>query len=232
MHARPNILLISVDSLRADHLGCYGYHRETSPRIDALSRQGALVERLFCPGIPTYPSYTTLYTGQHPLTHGILAHGGQAKLSKQAPFLPEILVEAGYTTCAFDNLIRGRPWFGRGYEYYIDPSVRHTVLTVAVTSEDLNGGAIPWTPITARWTATGSIPSAPSPGTPGCGPQTGSSPTPSTSLPSTTRRSATSTMGSPSWWGPSSTSGSASGYLSYDPPTTERASPSTGSTSS
>src|SRR6266511_1115681 len=144
MHARPNILLISVDSLRADHLGCYGYHRETSPRIDALSRQGALVERLFCPGIPTYPSYTTLYTGQHPLTHGILAHGGQAKLSKQAPFLPEILVEAGYTTCAFDNLIRGRPWFGRGYEYYIDPSVRHTVLTVAVTSEDLNGRAIPW----------------------------------------------------------------------------------------
>ncbi len=144
MSKKPNILLISIDSLRADHLSCYGYHRTTSPFIDRLASEGALAERLFCPGLPTYPSYTTLYTGQHPLTHGILAHGGDAKLARDAPFLPEIFIEAGYTTCALDNLLRGRPWFGRGYEYYIDPSMRHTVLTVAVTCEDLNSRAIPW----------------------------------------------------------------------------------------
>lgn len=144
MRRTPNILLISADSLRADHLGCYGYHRPTSPLIDARAGEGVLAEQLYCPGLPTYPSYTTLYTGQHPLTHGILAHGGDAKLAREAPFLPQIFVEAGYTTCAVDNLVRGRPWFSRGYEYYIDPSVRHTVLTVAVTCEELNARAIPW----------------------------------------------------------------------------------------
>jgi len=144
MNTGPNIVLISVDSLRADHLGCYGYHRPTSPFIDALAGEGVLAERLFCPGLPTYPSYTTLYTGQHPLTHGILAHGGDAQLAREAPFLPRLFIESGYVTCAVDNLARGRIWFGRGYEYYIDPSVRRTVLTMAVTCEELNARTIPW----------------------------------------------------------------------------------------
>ena len=116
MKTKPNILLLSVDSLRADHLGCYHYPRPTSPYVDTLADQGVVAERLFCPAVPTYPSYTTLYTGQHPLTHGILAHGGEAKLAREAPFLPNILVDSGYTTCGIDNLFRGRIWFGRGYE--------------------------------------------------------------------------------------------------------------------
>lgn len=141
---RPNILLISIDSLRADHLSCYGYPKKTSPFIDSLAAQGALMERLFCPGLPTYPSYTTLYTGQHPLTHGILAHGSDAKLDRNAPFLPHLLVESGYTTCAIDNLLHGRIWFGRGYEFYIDPSVRLSMLTMNVRCDQLNARAIPW----------------------------------------------------------------------------------------
>jgi arylsulfatase len=144
MNQRPNILLISIDSLRADHLGCYGYPKPTTPFIDGLAAEGVLAEKLLCPGLPTYPSYTTLYTGQHPLTHGILAHGSDAKLDRNAPFLPQTLVDAGYTTCAIDNLMHGRIWFGRGYEYYIDPSVRLSFLTMNVTCDQLNKRAIPW----------------------------------------------------------------------------------------
>ncbi len=140
---RLNILLITIDSLRADHLGCYGYHRSTSPRVDELAQEGALAERLICSAIPTHPSYTTLYTGQHAITHGIVAHAGKNELSRWAPFLPEFFLEAGYTTCAVDNLMRVRLWFGRGYEFYIDSSIRRP-LVVNVSAEDISRRAIQW----------------------------------------------------------------------------------------
>ena len=144
MDMKPNILLISVDSLRADHLGCYGYQRPTSQHIDAVAEEGLLCERLFCPGIPTFPSYITLYTGQHPVTHGIVAHPCDNELARDAPFLPQLFLEAGYTTCAVDSLMRSRLWFGRGYEFYIDPSLRHPLLYLATTCQELNARAIPW----------------------------------------------------------------------------------------
>jgi arylsulfatase A-like enzyme len=143
MDRKPNIVLIGVDTLRADHLSCYGYRHNTSPRIDALAAEGALGEQLFCPGIPTHPSFTTLYTGQHPITHGIVSHGGKAQLARETPMLPELLLQAGYTTCAVDNLWRARSWFGRGYEFYIDPSVRRGLL-IDVSCEEINSRAIPW----------------------------------------------------------------------------------------
>jgi len=140
---KPNIILLTVDSLRSDHLGCYGYGRPTSPHIDALAAQGVLCERVFCSGLPTQPSYTTLYTGQHPLTHGIVNHYGKVDLPSGSPFLPELFQGAGYTTCGIDNLWSRKGWFGRGYEYYIDPSV-HQPLKITVTCDALNARAIPW----------------------------------------------------------------------------------------
>jgi arylsulfatase A-like enzyme len=108
-----------------------------------MAAQGALCEKMLCAAIPTQPSHTTMFTGQHPLTHGIVAHGGKAKLRRSSPFLPEILLEAGYATCAVDTLFRERIWFGRGYEYLIDPSVHH-VFYANVTHEELNDRAIRW----------------------------------------------------------------------------------------
>lgn len=143
MTEKPNILLIVVDTLRQDHLSCYGYKHHTSPNIDRLAAEGVLAQSFFCPGIPTYPSFTTLYTGQHPIRHGIVAHGNKTQLDREAPFLPQLLLEAGYTTCAVDNLNRARPWFARGYEYYIDPSIRRPLL-LGVTCEELNRRVIPW----------------------------------------------------------------------------------------
>lgn len=143
MKTRPNIILISADSLRANHLGCYGYPLPTSPEIDKLAAAGVLAEQMFCPVIPTQPSHTVMFTGQSPLRSGVVAHGGKAKLPRNAPFLPELLRDEGYLTCAVDTLFRERMWFARGYEYIIDPSIHH-VFYANVTQEELNDRAIRW----------------------------------------------------------------------------------------
>jgi arylsulfatase A-like enzyme len=138
-----NVLLIAIDTLRADHLGCYGYQRNTSPSLDALARQSVLFEKFYTPAVPTQPSYTTMYTGQYPITHGIVSHGGEVSLSERAPFLPELLQRAGYTTCAVDSMRAMKPWFARGYEFYIDPSSRLSHRHAA-TCEDVNSRSLPW----------------------------------------------------------------------------------------
>ena len=104
MNEPLNIVLIAVDTLRAQQMRCYGYGRPTTPATDALAAEGVLFEDMVCSGIPTHPSFTTLYTGQHPMTHGIVAHSGSAVLDRRAPMLPEILLKRGWTTCAVDNL--------------------------------------------------------------------------------------------------------------------------------
>jgi arylsulfatase len=138
-----NILFIDIDTLRADHLECYGYSKPTSPHIDRLAGESVLFERCYAPGIPTTPAHTTLYTGQHPLTHNIVSHGGSIDLDKKTPVLPELLQGAGYTTCAVDNLFDIKPWLARGYEYYINPSHRHK-MRLLVSTEEINRRAIPW----------------------------------------------------------------------------------------
>ncbi|MFB3827321.1 MAG: sulfatase [Bryobacteraceae bacterium] len=143
MHARPNVILIVEDSLRADHLGCYGYRHATSPAIDRMAAEGVRFENMFCSGLPTHPAFTTLHAGQHPITHGIVSHNGKAVFSRTTPVLPEIFMNAGYTTCAFDNLIREKTWLGRGFEFVIDPGLRR-VLTLLVTREEIHARALPW----------------------------------------------------------------------------------------
>jgi arylsulfatase A-like enzyme len=113
-----------------------------------MAADGVLCENMFCPVIPTQPSHTTIFTGQHPLTHGVVAHGGKARLPRSSPYLTELLLQAGYSTCAVDTLFRERIWFGRGYEYLIDPSLHH-VFYASVTQEELNDRAIHWIESTA-----------------------------------------------------------------------------------
>ncbi|HZO89512.1 MAG TPA: sulfatase [Chthonomonadaceae bacterium] len=144
-----NIIFIVIDTLRASRLGCYGYPKPTSPTLDRLAGQGARFARCFAPGIPTTPAHTTMYTGQHPLTHNIVCHGGQADLERSVPVLPELLQSAGYTTAAVDNLYDLKPWLARGYEFYINPSCRHK-LRLLVSCEEINARAIPWLKAHAR----------------------------------------------------------------------------------
>lgn len=118
-----NVLAIAVDTLRADHVSCYGYRHKTTPFLDKYAKKRVGFENFYAPGIPTQPSYTTFYTGVHPIVHQIVTHGGKVDLDPKIPIFTEILQKANYLTCAVDNLWRMKPWFVRGYEFYVDPSV-------------------------------------------------------------------------------------------------------------
>lgn len=138
-----NVLFIAIDTLRADHLGCYGYPRATSPNIDALAAKGVLFERMIAPAIPTHPSFVTMNTGQYPVTHGVVAHGGERPVPRTSPWMPSLFQKAGFTTCAIDNLGEWRFGFSAGYEFYIDPTRRRT-LSINCDNRDINRRAIPW----------------------------------------------------------------------------------------
>ena len=143
MKSSLNVVLIVVDTLRADHLGCYGYHRNTSPNLDVLGGRSVVCEQHITPAIPTHPAFATLGSGQYSITHGIVGHGGKVPLKNTVPWLPAVLQKAGYTTCAIDNLAPWHQGFGRGYEYYINPASRRP-LAINCDSRDINNRAIPW----------------------------------------------------------------------------------------
>ena len=71
----PNLVLITIDTLRADHLSCYGYEHPTSPTIDALAADGVLFEDAYATAPITAPSHASLLTGRYPLRHGVLTNG-------------------------------------------------------------------------------------------------------------------------------------------------------------
>lgn len=70
------ILYIDIDSLRPDHLGCYGYHRQTSPNIDRIARQGVRFDNLYASDMPCAPSRTALFSGRFGIQTGLVCHAG------------------------------------------------------------------------------------------------------------------------------------------------------------
>jgi arylsulfatase A-like enzyme len=107
-----HVLLIAIDTLRADHLGCYGYPRPTSPHLDRLAASGTLFLDCVSPHIPTHPAFTTLHTGRDVFGHGVVSHAGAVEPA-DLPTLAELLAARGVFTAAVDNLGR---WFSRGFE--------------------------------------------------------------------------------------------------------------------
>jgi arylsulfatase A-like enzyme len=97
-HDQPNILLITIDTLRADHLGSYAYDRDTSPTLDAIARRGVLFEKAITQRTNTMPSLATLLTGTYPPTHRVL--NNHQLLQDYNVTLAEILREHGYYTSA------------------------------------------------------------------------------------------------------------------------------------
>jgi len=93
------ILLINIGTLRADHLGCYGYERNTSPNIDALAAQAMRFEWAFSQAPNTAPSQASILTGLYPATHGMRSQ--ESRLPDEAVTLAEALADRGYTTAAF-----------------------------------------------------------------------------------------------------------------------------------
>ncbi len=115
----PNIVVIVIDTLRADHLSCYGYHRPTSPRIDALAESGTLFENASSVSSHTRPATASLMTGLYPAVHG--AVGFKGSVSPDVRTLSELLSEAGYRTVGFhrNGNVAEQFGFGRGFDRYV-----------------------------------------------------------------------------------------------------------------
>ncbi|TFG39322.1 MAG: hypothetical protein E4H44_02310 [Candidatus Aminicenantes bacterium] len=144
----PSILIITVDALRADHLGCYGYGKNTSPHIDRLMAGGLRFERAWTPEPLTGPAMCSMVTGLYPHQHGASRNG--LRMQEGLSSLPKILARNGYATAAIvgtwtlkDNLtllgehfetygerLRRRRWFG--------------ILNSESTCEDVTDDALDW----------------------------------------------------------------------------------------
>jgi hypothetical protein len=124
MEKPKKIILIVVDSLRADHLGCYGYQRNTSPNIDKIAEENILFKWAFSTISYTIPSFTSILTSLYPSNHSIGFHHKFPKFDKDKDILlSEILRSSDYTTAAFVSSIVLRKEIGlnTGFDIYDAP---------------------------------------------------------------------------------------------------------------
>lgn len=123
------ILYVDIDTLRADHLGCHGYHRDTTPTIDALAARGVRFTDVHASDVPCLPSRTALTTGMLGIRNGVAGHGGTAadlaRWGSDRGFfsqlasgsLPSVLLRAGFHTASISSfpLRHGATWWTAGY---------------------------------------------------------------------------------------------------------------------
>src|SRR5947208_9755561 len=116
-----NVVIVTIDTLRADHLGCYGYKQIRTPNIDALAADGVRFARAYTPVPVTLPAHTVLFTGTYPLLSGIHDFSGN-KLSASQPTLASVLKEQGYATGAVigSAVLDSRFGLNRGFDFYYD----------------------------------------------------------------------------------------------------------------
>jgi arylsulfatase A-like enzyme/Tfp pilus assembly protein PilF len=118
---RPNILIITVDTLRADRVGCYGYTGGLTPNVDELAKDGIVFERAVAQVPLTWPSHAAIFTGTYPFHNGVQDFTGQP-LSDHFRTLAESLKDHGYATGAVvSSFVLDRSWgLARGFESYDD----------------------------------------------------------------------------------------------------------------
>jgi arylsulfatase A-like enzyme len=136
---RPNLLLVIVDTLRADHLGSYGHARETSPAIDAFAKTAIRFDRAYAAAPWTKPSVASMITGRYPAVLGI--DNIFSRLPQSAVTLAETLHASGYRTAGVvSHVMLSNKWemgFGQGYETYIETEARghRHISTTRVTDQ-------------------------------------------------------------------------------------------------
>jgi len=147
----PNVLVLVLDALRADHLGLYGYSRDTSPRLDEYARRGVAFDRAYSQASATLPSVCTMFTSLYPTDHSV-SEGGPFVLGQDFTTLAEILNNAGYRTGFFSaNSLFGynvsgndKPWslgFEQGFdEFFVATGSDSGYLR----AEPLNEQAVKW----------------------------------------------------------------------------------------
>ena len=120
---KPNIVLLGIDSLRADHMSCYGYERLTSSYLDRFARQGVLFENTFSAHIPTTSAYASMLTGMDVFSTQVVALRHQGPLRPEVKTLAEILRDEGYHTVCVG--LSDRP-SSRGFDDYLSYAAQGT----------------------------------------------------------------------------------------------------------
>ena len=126
-----NVVLITIDTLRADHVGAYGYSRARTPNLDAVASAGARFDHAYAAAPITLPSHATLMTGRYPPRHGARDNG--IRVLPDVPTLAATLKSRGYGTAAFVAAFPLDHQFGlnRGFDVYSDRIPRDTAGRVA-----------------------------------------------------------------------------------------------------
>lgn len=144
--SRPDVILLSIDTLRADHLGAWGYERDTSPFLDALAAEGTRFASAWSPSPWTLPSHTTLLTGRLPAHHGTIED--HVLIPKQIPLVQEAFQAAGYGTGASVStlFVSSRFGFERGFDFFHDFDIRDPRANNAATidAEHVFAWALDW----------------------------------------------------------------------------------------
>jgi arylsulfatase A-like enzyme len=150
---RPHVVLISLDTLRADHLGCYGYGRDTSPRLDALAARGVRFDSAWSQATSTLASHLSLFTSLYPPEFGIVCDDGvnfvqnttRLKLAERVVTLAEALQAAGYDTAAFagGGLLSDNYGFDQGFDTFWHAS-QPSESTLAVSLPGLTAWLDDW----------------------------------------------------------------------------------------
>ncbi|MBM3234694.1 sulfatase [Candidatus Poribacteria bacterium] len=122
----PNVILISIDSLRADHLGCYGYPKPTSPNIDALANESVVFTNAISTTTWTLPAHISMLTSLYPEVHQVINDGN--KLSDKAVVCAEIMKEAGYLTAGFVSgpYLSSKFGYNQGFDLYDDYTINYS----------------------------------------------------------------------------------------------------------
>ncbi len=121
---RPDIILLSIDTLRADHLGTYGYERDTSPFLDQLGAEGVVFDQAWSPTSWTLPSHTTMLSGQLPIHHGTI--DDHLTIPADVPLVTTTFARAGYGTmgAVATLFVSSRYGFDRDFEHFVDFGIR------------------------------------------------------------------------------------------------------------
>ena len=153
---RPSVILITIDTLRADHVGCYGAQTVKTPTLDALARDGVVFERAISQVPLTWPSHAAILTGTYPFQNGVQDFTGQP-LAQQFRTVPQVFQKAGYATGAVVSaFVLDRSWgLARGFDFYDDAFSAETFEKKDVSLVDRPAGesvahAIAWLKKTPR----------------------------------------------------------------------------------
>jgi Sulfatase len=139
-NAPTNLILISIDTLRADHLGCYGYHRPTSPNVDRMAAEGVLFRNAVASSPWTLPSHASMLTGLDPARHGAVKFVF-VPMSHSVDTLAELLWDVGYETAAFvgGGFVSNFFGFSRGFDRFWENPARQTESDSLKSIVDLGG---------------------------------------------------------------------------------------------